>query len=75
MSDDKQRQELIILLTPRVIKNQREARNVSSEFIENMVDSSQERIKRQELIKEKPTGTQKGVDVPETSPKIEPQQP
>ncbi len=75
MSDDKSRTELIILLTPRVIKNQREARNVSTEFIDNMVDSSQERIKRQELIKAKPAGTPGGVDAPEASPKIEPQQP
>jgi general secretion pathway protein D len=75
MSDDKSRTELIILLTPRVIKNQREAKNVSSEFIDKMVDSSKERIKREELTKGKTTGTKESADAPETSRNLEPQKP
>lgn len=53
-TDDKTtRQEIIILLTPRVIKNQKEARDVSSEFVDKMSESSKGRIKKEELIKEK----------------------
>ena len=53
-TDDKTtRQEIIILLTPRVIKNQKEAKDVSSEFVDKMSESSKGRIKKEELIKEK----------------------
>jgi general secretion pathway protein D len=52
--DDKTRQELIILLTPRVIKNQKEAKDLSAEFIDNMSEASKGRIKGEELIKERP---------------------
>jgi len=65
--DDKKRQELIILLTPRVIKNQKEAKDLSSEFIDNMSEASQNRIKKEELIKEKSPRRQEGVQPPEAS--------
>jgi general secretion pathway protein D len=65
--DDKKRQELIILLTPRVIKNQKEAKDLSSEFIDNMSEASKDRIKREELIKEKSPRRQEGVQPPEAS--------
>jgi len=51
--DETKRQEIIILLTPRVIKNQKEAKDVSSEFVDKMSESSKGRIKKEELIKEK----------------------
>jgi general secretion pathway protein D len=51
--DDKQRQELIILLTPHVLKNQAEAKDVSEEYIDSMSVSSEGRIKKEELLKEK----------------------
>ncbi len=63
--DDKKRQELIILLTPRVIKNQKEARELSSEFIDNMSQSSKGRITTEELIKERPLRIPEGVKPPE----------
>jgi general secretion pathway protein D len=52
--DDIKRQELIILLTPHVIKNQKEAKDMSTQFIDKMSESSEGRIKKEELIKEKP---------------------
>jgi len=62
--DDTKRQELIILLTPRVIKNQKQAKDVSEEFIDNMSEASKERIKREELIKEAPPRSQETAPVP-----------
>jgi type II secretory pathway component GspD/PulD (secretin) len=53
-TDDTKRQELIILLTPRVIKNQKEAKTVSESYIDNMSDASQERIRKDELMRKKP---------------------
>lgn len=64
-TDDVKRQELIILLTPRVIKNQKEAKELSSEFIDNMSEASKERIKREELIKEKSPQKQEGFQPPD----------
>ena len=52
-TDDDERQELIILLTPHVIKNQKEAKNHSSEYVDKMSESSQGRIKKEEIIREK----------------------
>jgi general secretion pathway protein D len=66
-TDDTKRQELIILLTPRVIKNQKEAKELSSEFIDNMSEASKERIKREELIREKSPRRQEGVQPPDAA--------
>jgi general secretion pathway protein D len=49
--DDKSRVELIILLTPRVVKNQAEAAGLTADYVEGMVESSQGRIQKQELMK------------------------
>ncbi len=51
--DDKARVELIILLTPRVVKNQVEAKDITTDFVDKMTESSEGRIKKEELIKEK----------------------
>jgi type II secretory pathway component GspD/PulD (secretin) len=51
--DEKKRQELIILLTPRVIKNQKEAKALSRELIDEITESTQGRIKGEELLKER----------------------
>ncbi len=51
--DETKRQEIIILLTPHVIKNQKEAKDISSEMVDKMLESSEGRIKKEELIKEK----------------------
>ena len=58
--DNTKRQEIIILLTPHVIKNQKDAKDISSEYVDKMTESSKGRIKKEELIKEKPQ-KQEGV--------------
>lgn len=57
--DNKQRTEIIILLTPRVVKNQKQAGEVTDLYIDNMVDQSKGRIQKKDLVKEK---KQQGVD-------------
>ena len=68
--DDKKRQELIILLTPHVIKNQKEAKDLSSEYIDNMSEASEARIKKEELIKGKTQRREEVAKPPETSGNI-----
>lgn len=50
--DNKQRTEIIILLTPRVVKNQQEAGDATSHYIDNMVSESKGRINKKDLLKE-----------------------
>jgi general secretion pathway protein D len=54
--NDKTRTEIIILLTPRVVKNQKQASDVTKKYIDNMADESQGRITREELMKGRPKG-------------------
>jgi general secretion pathway protein D len=51
--DDKSRAELIILLTPYVIKDQKSAKGMTSDFIDRMSEASQGRIQKDELMKTK----------------------
>ena len=62
--DDKKREELIILLTPRVIKNQKDAKDLSAELIDNMSEASKGRITGEELIRERPPRIPEGVKPP-----------
>lgn len=56
--DNKQRTEIIILLTPRVVQNKAQATDVTNEYIDNMADESKGRITKKELLKEKKTAPQ-----------------
>lgn len=51
-SKEKQRTELIILLTPHVMRNQVEANKVTSGYVEGMIQNSEGRIKKEELMKQ-----------------------
>jgi len=51
-------------LTPHVIKNQKEAKDMSTEFIDKMTESSEGRLKKEELIKEK-RQKQNGINQPD----------
>ncbi len=68
-SREAQRQELIILLTPHVLKNQKEARNITNEYINNItnVDITKGGIKRNELLKGG-VQTRKGIGRPPDLP-------
>ena len=50
-NDEDNRQELIILLTPRVIKTAKDADDVSTGFVDNMAETSKGGIKKDELIR------------------------
>jgi general secretion pathway protein D len=71
----KSRQEIIILLTPRVIKNQKDAREASGQYIENMSEASEKRIKKEEILKEKPLRTKENVTPPDATKGIDQQNP
>ena len=65
--DDKSRAELIILLTPHVIKNQKEAQAVTSDYVDQMTESSKGRIQKEDLIKRE-KGLQSGKDTQMKAP-------
>jgi type II secretory pathway component GspD/PulD (secretin) len=65
--DDTKRQELIILLTPRVIKNQKEAKDLSGKMINKMTESSQGRIKEEDILGNKLPKDRGGVKPPNGS--------
>ncbi len=52
--DSAERTELIILLTPRVIRNHIDAKNVTSDYVDSITRTGKGRIRREELIKQKP---------------------
>jgi len=53
-----------------VIKNQKEARDLSSEYIDSMSEASEEIIKKEDLIKGKLPRRQEGAKPPEPSGNI-----
>ncbi len=53
-TDTEQRTELIILLTPRVIRNHADANNVTSDYVDSITKTGRGRIKKEELLKQKP---------------------
>ena len=56
------RNELIILLTPRVITNQAEAQAVTSGYVDTITETGKGKIKREELIREqKPKAPDNGT--------------
>ena len=67
LREESRRQELIILLTPTVIKSQKDARNFSSELIDKMSTSTQGRIRKEELIRERPPRMPEGATPPDPS--------
>jgi len=53
-ADTEQRTELIILLTPRVIRNHADANNVTSDYVDSITKTGRGRIKKEDLMKQKP---------------------
>lgn len=52
-SDDASRQEIIILLTPRVIKTVDQAKGMTSDYVDRFEDATKGDVKRQDLIKDR----------------------
>ena len=75
LREETKRQELIILLTPSVIKNQKDAKKLSSELIDKVSESSQGRIRKEELSRERPPRIPEGDMPPDTSGPSNPIQP
>jgi len=64
--DNKQRTEIVILLTPRVVKNQKQAGEVTDRYIDTMVTESKGRIQKKDLVREKQQVVDdKGLKVPD----------
>jgi general secretion pathway protein D len=53
IDDSAERQEIIILLTPRVVKNQKEARRITSEHVDDITVKGKGGLRKDELVKEK----------------------
>ncbi|PKN32963.1 MAG: hypothetical protein CVU61_15805 [Deltaproteobacteria bacterium HGW-Deltaproteobacteria-19] len=53
-ADDTTRQEIIILLTPHVIKSQQQAKDVSKGFVEKLSEQSKGGIRKEELLRTNP---------------------
>jgi len=71
-TDEDRRVEIIVLLTPHVIKNQAEARNVTHDYIDRMAKTGKDRITREELLKNgAPRKTEDSIEQP--GPEVQPQ--
>jgi len=53
IDDSAERQEIIILLTPRVVKNQKEARRITCEHVYDITVKGKGGLRKDELVKEK----------------------
>lgn len=53
-TDENHRKELIILLTPRVIKNQQDARKTTSSYVNDITKAGKGKLKKEELIRDVP---------------------
>ncbi|MDD3845047.1 MAG: secretin N-terminal domain-containing protein [Syntrophorhabdaceae bacterium] len=53
-TDENHRKELIILLTPRVIKNQWDARKATSSYVDDITKTGKGKLKKEELIRDVP---------------------
>jgi type II secretory pathway component GspD/PulD (secretin) len=70
-TDDESRQEIIILLTPRVVKTQSEAKEVTSDYVDRITKSGKGKVTTQELFGRDKSGQKKP---PEVQPNIDTQQ-
>jgi len=71
-TDNETRQEYIILLTPRVIKNQLDAKDMTNDYVDRMTRSGKGKITTQELLGTKKHGMKNGSQIQPDS-NIQPQ--
>jgi type II secretory pathway component GspD/PulD (secretin) len=62
-TDDDSRQEIIVLLTPRVIKTQSEAKEVTSDYVDRMTKTGKGKVTTQELFGPGGPGVKRGQQV------------
>jgi type II secretory pathway component GspD/PulD (secretin) len=70
-TDDDSRQEIIILLTPRVVKTQGEARDVTTDYVDRMTKAGKGKVTSQELLG---TNKPRAKKLPEVQPNTDTQQ-
>jgi hypothetical protein len=63
-TDENHRKELIILLTPRVIKNQHDARKATSSYVDDITKTGKGKLKKEELIRDIPGRRRTGRMMP-----------
>jgi type II secretory pathway component GspD/PulD (secretin) len=77
-TDDESRQEIIILLTPRVVKTPSEAKEVTSDYVDRITKTGKGKVTTQELFGPGGQGSKRGQQVlqPNTDaqPTVEPSQ-
>jgi general secretion pathway protein D len=61
--DDDARQEIIILLTPRVVKTQSEAKDVTSDYVDRMTKTGKGKVTTQELFGPGGQGAKRGQQI------------
>lgn len=71
-TDNATRQEYIILLTPRVVKNQNDAREVTNDYVDRMTKAGKGKVTTQELFGTGPGGSKRGTQI---QPQLDNQQP
>jgi type II secretory pathway component GspD/PulD (secretin) len=77
-TDDDSRQEIIILLTPRVVKTPSEAKEVTSDYVDRITKTGKGKVTTQELFGPGGQGSKRGQQVlqpnTEAQPTVEPSQ-
>lgn len=66
--DNVQRRELIILLTPRVIKNQKDASRLTEEYINRLIQGTKTGMSKDDITKQLPVIKPKGPDISQNRP-------
>lgn len=66
--DNVQRRELIILLTPRVIKNQKDASRITEEYINRLIQGTKTGVTKDDITKQLPVIKPKGPDMSQNRP-------
>ena len=62
-TDNERRQEIIILLTPRVVKTQSEAKDVTSDYVDRMTKTGKGKVTTQELFGTGGQGAKRGQKI------------
>jgi type II secretory pathway component GspD/PulD (secretin) len=73
-TDDDSRQEIIVLLTPRVIKTQSEAKEVTGDYVDRMTKTGKGKVTTQELFGPGGPGTKRGQQILSPNTETQPQQ-
>jgi type II secretory pathway component GspD/PulD (secretin) len=74
-TDDESRQEIIILLTPRVVKTPSEAKDVTSDYVDRITKTGKGKVTTQELFGPGGQGSKRGQQVFQPNTDTQPTEP